>query len=60
MEIKEAECVKMKRQGAEYVAQLLLGKTIQEQCEFWKERTKQLSLKQKDKKQYHASDAFDV
>ena len=35
----EPECVILKRQGAEYVAQLLSGKSRQEEIEFWRKRT---------------------
>lgn len=47
MTIHEPECVALKRRGAEYVAQLLLGKTQREQLEFWQERTKRLVSQQK-------------
>ncbi len=40
----EPECVALKRQGAEYVSQLLSGKTRQEVLEFWRNRTNQLRL----------------
>ncbi len=49
MAIREPECVTLKRRGAEYVAQLLLGKTQQEQLEFWHERTERLVSNQRDK-----------
>ena len=37
--IREPECVGLKRRGAEHVARLLAGMSIQEQLEFWKKRT---------------------
>ncbi len=49
MAIREPECVMLKRRGAEYVAQLLSGKTQQEQLEFWRERTERLVSQQRDK-----------
>jgi len=49
MTIREPECVALKRRGAKYVAQLLLGKTQQEQLAFWRERTERLVSHQKDK-----------
>ncbi len=42
MIIHESDCVRLKRQGAEYVAQLLSGKTRQEVVEFWRKRTERL------------------
>ena len=47
MTIRESECVALKRRGAEYVAQLLSGKTQQEQLEFWRERTERLVSQQR-------------
>lgn len=44
MTTHEPECVVLKRQGAEYVRQLLSGKTRQEVVEFWRNRTNQLRL----------------
>lgn len=38
----EPKCVALKRRGAEHVAQLLAGKTEQEQLEFWQQRTERL------------------
>ena len=42
MTIREPECVTMKRRGADYVAELLLGKSREEELEFWRKRTKRL------------------
>ena len=47
MTTHEPECVILKRQGAEYVAQLLSGKSRKEELEFWSKRTKRLRSKQK-------------
>jgi len=41
----------MKRRGAEYVAQLLRGKSKAEQLEFWSKRTEKLLSRQKGAKQ---------
>lgn len=46
MIIHESDCVTLKRRGAEYVAQLLSGKSMQEQLEFWGERTERLRNQQ--------------
>ena len=39
----EPECVELKRRGAEYVAQMLSGKSRQEEMEFWRKRTERLN-----------------
>ena len=45
----ESECVVLKRQGAEYVAQLLSQKSMKEKLEFWKKRTEKLRVQSKEK-----------
>ncbi len=50
----EPECVALKRRGAEYVAQLLSGKSGQEQLEFWTRRTERLLSKQKQNRKNHS------
>lgn len=50
MKIHEPECVTMKRRGAKYVEQLLLGKSRTEELEFWIKRTEKLLSKQKQSK----------
>ena len=47
----EPECVALKRRGAEHVAQLLSGKSKQEQLEFWMKRTNQLLSNRNQKKE---------
>ena len=42
MTTREPECIVLKRRGAEYVAQLLSGKSKEEEQTFWAERTKRL------------------
>jgi len=42
MKTHEPKCVALKRQGAEYVAQMLSGKSRQEELEFWSKRTEHL------------------
>ena len=42
MTIREPECVILKRRGAKHVAQLLSGKSKQEELEFWDNRTESL------------------
>ena len=49
MTTREPECVALKRRGAEYVGQLLAGKSKQEELEFWDKRTERLSSRQKPK-----------
>ena len=53
MTTHEPECVALKRQGAEYVAQLLSGKSRKEELEFWSKRTKRLRSQQKQEKPKH-------
>lgn len=50
MTTHEPECVALKRRGAEYVAQLLSGKSIQEELEFWSKRTERLRSRKKHEK----------
>ena len=47
MTTREPECVALKRRGAEHVAQLLLGKSRQEELAFWRKRTERLRSQQK-------------
>ena len=47
MTTREPECVALKRRGAEYVGQLLAGKSQQEELEFWDKRTESLRSRQK-------------
>jgi len=58
---REPECVALKRRGAEYVAKMLLGMSLQEQLEFWRKRTelmlKRQSSKSKESKINGANDA---
>ena len=42
MTTREPECIVLKRRGAEYVAQLLSGKSKEEEQTFWAERTERL------------------
>lgn len=49
MTTREPECVTLKRRGAEYVRQLLSGKSKQEELEFWSKRTESLRSRQKPK-----------
>ena len=50
MTTHEPECVALKRRGAEHVAQLLSGKSRQEELEFWSKRTELLRSQQKQEK----------
>lgn len=49
MTTREPECVALKRRGAEYVGQLLSGKSKQEELEFWGKCTESLRSRQKPK-----------
>lgn len=44
--IREPECVILKRHGAEYVAKLIAGMSLQEQLEFWRKRTEAMLARQ--------------
>ncbi len=46
--IREPECVTLKRRGAEYVAKLLVGMSLQEQLEFWRNRTEAMLNRQEN------------
>ena len=46
--IREPECVLVKRRGAEHVRQLLEGKSVQAQLEFWRHRTDAMQERQKE------------
>ena len=37
--IRESECVLLKRRGAQYIAKLIVGMSLEEQLEFWQKRT---------------------
>jgi hypothetical protein len=47
---KTFDCVEMERRGAERVAKLLDGKTLEEQLKFWQRGTKELRKLQRTKK----------
>lgn len=49
MKTKTFDCVEMKRRGAERIAKLLDGKTLEEQLKFWQRGTKELRKLQKQK-----------
>jgi len=44
MTTHEPECVELKRRGAVHVAQMLSGKSRQEEMEFWRSRTERLRV----------------
>ena len=44
--IREPECVVLKRRGAEHVATLIAGMTLQEQLDFWRKRTEAMLARQ--------------
>ena len=46
--IREPECVVLKRRGAEHVAKLIAGMSLQEQLEFWRKRTQAMLARQKE------------
>ena len=57
MTTREPECVILKRRGAEHVAQLLSGKSKQEELEFWDKRTESLRSRQKSERSGPGQDA---
>lgn len=57
MTTREPECVTLKRRGAEHVAQLLSGKSRQEELEFWDKRTESLRSRQKSQRSESGQDA---
>lgn len=46
---KTFDCVQMKRRGAERVRKEVAGMTVQEEVSFWRDRTRQLRLQQKQR-----------
>ena len=48
MKAREPECVALKRRGAEHVAKLVAGMSLQEQLEFWQQRTVAMLVRQKN------------
>ena len=49
--IRGPECVLLKRRGAEHVAKLVTGMTLQEQLEFWRKRTNAMLVRQEQSHQ---------
>lgn len=47
----ESHCVRIKRQGAEHVERLIKKMTLEEQLEFWRQRTATLRKRQKQQRQ---------
>ncbi len=45
--IREPKCVVLKRRGAEHLAKLVAGMSLQEQLEFWHHRTESMRSRQK-------------
>ena len=52
--IREPECVVLKRRGAEHVAKLIAGMSLQEQLEFWRKRTQAMLVRQHESHQRKA------
>jgi len=46
--IREAKCVELKRHGAKHVEKLVSGLTLQQQLEFWKNRTESMLDRQRE------------
>lgn len=46
----EPECVRLKRRGADHVSRLIEGMTLEEQLEFWRQRTETLRKKQAEQR----------
>ncbi|MEA1051606.1 hypothetical protein U5801_17595 [Lamprobacter modestohalophilus] len=51
----ESECVRIKRRGADYVAQLTDKMTLEEQLIFWQQRTDALRQRQEAKRKRPSS-----
>lgn len=47
----EPECVRLKQSGAEHVARLIERMTLEEQLEFWRNRTEALRHRQVEQRQ---------
>ena len=47
----EPECVRLKRRGAEHVARLIERMTLEEQLQFWRNRTEALRQRQVEQRQ---------
>ena len=47
----EPECVRLKQRGAEHVARLIEGMTLEEQLQFWRTRTQALRHRQVEQRQ---------
>ena len=47
----EPECVHLKQSGAEHVARLIKGMTLEEQLQFWRNRTEALRHRQVEQRQ---------
>ena len=44
--MREPECVALKRRGAEHVASLISGMSVQEQLAYWRKRTEAMVQRQ--------------
>ena len=58
--IREPECVLLKKRGAEYVAQLITGMSLQEQLEFWRKRTKAMLDRHQEMQHNSAIHAYNI
>ena len=47
----EPECVRLKQSGAEHVARLIERMTLEEQLQFWRNRTEALRQRQVEQRQ---------
>ena len=47
----EPDCVRLKRRGAEHVARLIERMTLEEQLQFWRNRTEALRQRQVEQRQ---------
>ena len=47
MKTKTFDCVRMKRQGADHVREILKGKSVEEELAFWREQTESLRREQR-------------
>ena len=52
----EPECVRLKQGGAEHVARLIEGMTLEEQLQFWRNRTQALRQRQVEQRKMRSSE----
>lgn len=59
MVTREPKCLRWKRSGAERVAALLSGLSLEQELKFWQEQTKEIELLQAKERKRHKQRAGD-